>query len=112
MLLGSQRPRAPRIDSYVELRNIADGGSAFRADPRELRSWIYPSGRSPSLAVGFFHSHPAAPARPSSLDSRAAACGYWHGIIGQSGDLRLFVRERPGTPLRDLDVRSEPELAE
>ena len=58
--------------------------------------------------VGFWHSHPDHPARPSQFDSDRAWIDYAYLIVstvsGGSGDLNAFGLEREGENLRPIGL--------
>ncbi|MGA2283899.1 MAG: M67 family metallopeptidase [Candidatus Dormibacteria bacterium] len=61
--------------------------------------------------VGFWHSHPDHPARPSQLDSDRAWDDYAYlivnTVVGGSGDLNAFSLEAEGRGLREIALELE-----
>lgn len=72
---------------------LRDPGTRFRIDPGELAA-LARAARARALdVVGFFHSHPDGPARPSAEDVAEASAwpGTLHVILAPVGDeLRLY----------------------
>ena len=89
-------------------RYLLDPGDIVRAD-REARS------RGLDV-VGFWHSHPDHPARPSQFDTDHAYIDYVYVIVhsnaGGTGDLNAFTLEGEAAPFRqlslDVGAASEP----
>jgi proteasome lid subunit RPN8/RPN11 len=83
-LLGTVE--GPTVRAAVEVANGA---------PDPVRSYAISAGRVRELdrqaaetglaVVGFYHSHPAGPARPSAADLEAAWPGYIYLIVGEAG---------------------------
>jgi proteasome lid subunit RPN8/RPN11 len=59
--------------------------------------------------VGFWHSHPDHPARPSQLDSERSWADYAYLIVntvaGGSGDLNAFGRDDAGDGLQPIALQ-------
>jgi proteasome lid subunit RPN8/RPN11 len=70
----------------VENTNAARRRDRYELDPREvLRLDKLAESREQEM-VGFYHSHPDHPARPSATDATHAWPGYVYLIVGVSGD--------------------------
>lgn len=105
-LLGTPGPEK-RVLATRRAANVAESNRERRyvIDPRELLAVdkeIRGTGRE---ILGFYHSHPDHPARPSSFDE---AHGTWPGysyvilslVDGNPDDLRSWVLEKEGGPFR------------
>lgn len=91
VLLGDGR----RIDQIIPAPNVADNPQVrFEIDPRTLiTAHRSARGDGARAVIGYYHSHPAGPARPSPCDQEAAARdGAVWAIVGASGDV-LFWRD-------------------
>jgi proteasome lid subunit RPN8/RPN11 len=108
LLLGAQTSaRHWTVRTLVELLDPSPSNRRYRADPHAVRDRIYRRVGNLSAVVGMFHTHPDSPASPSALDSRAAAAGYLHAIVGAgepTRPIRVFHRTIPGDPLSELRV--------
>jgi proteasome lid subunit RPN8/RPN11 len=78
--------RDDRILDAIPVENIADGDSRFELDPKghiEARRRARAIGTE---VLGFYHSHPRAPAVPSERDrAEAAYDGSLHAIVSLAG---------------------------
>ena len=76
-LVGIQNANRCLIDRAVPARNAAVNAAAqrFVADPRDLLALekSLALSQSKERVIGFFHSHPDAPAQPSAFDLECAA---------------------------------------
>jgi proteasome lid subunit RPN8/RPN11 len=80
-LVGRIGTEGTRLTDVVALANRAtDGRQAYRLDPAELEPLL----RTRSV-VGFYHSHPDAPAVFSARDARDAWPAWWYVVIGGDG---------------------------
>ena len=91
-LVGTAGPE--KVVRVVRARNTRDDSprNRFEIDPGELVK-IDRVARAEGLSViGFYHSHPDAPARPSEYDREHAWPGYCYVIVsvqkGQPGEMR------------------------
>ena len=84
------------IESLGETRNMhPTPGTHFEIDPQALIDAHRAEREGGPMVVGYFHSHPTGPARPSATDqAMAAADGRIWAILGE-GQLRLW-RDAPG----------------
>jgi proteasome lid subunit RPN8/RPN11 len=106
--------RPGHVSSVVEVANVALEATRYRVDPREhiaLRRSLRTDPRGLTI-VGVYHSHPAAPAAPSSTDVAEAHYPDWAyvivGLAGRRAQLRAFdlargtvspiVLHRPAVP--------------
>jgi proteasome lid subunit RPN8/RPN11 len=77
VLLGSVHGARFHVDAVLRAVNVASGTDRFELDPGDIvRAEIEARRRGLEL-VGFWHSHPHAPAIPSADDERAA----WPGTL-------------------------------
>jgi proteasome lid subunit RPN8/RPN11 len=83
----------------------------YEGDPWQVYDWTE-SPRSPrDRVVGMFHTHPASAPTPSAFDSRAAAAGLVHAIVGcerSRSRVRVFRRAHPDAPFREVPLVREP----
>ncbi len=104
LLLG----RGPRVDSFVETANVAaDPRRHFEIDPVDLLAACRAEREEGGLdLIGYFHSHPAGPPRPSATDeAQAARDGKVWAIGTPQGTIGWFISGPEGfEPL-------EPQLA-
>ncbi len=83
VLLGRDQPRGRRVERVIGFENMQDGprGRRYRIDPEQLLG-AEREARSQGLEVlGFFHSHPDHPARPSAFDLENAWPYYSYLIV-------------------------------
>jgi proteasome lid subunit RPN8/RPN11 len=72
LLLGWRGAAGVRVVRAVPRTNAADPSRRdrrFRIDPSELGGWSWPLRDDRAALVGFYHSHPDAPAVPSVADT-------------------------------------------
>jgi len=112
-LLG---PTARHVSETLPLPNEEAGSSRtrFTVSPRDYLEVEESADSRGLLLLGFWHSHPDHPARPSAAD-RAFA---WPGLLtlviavedGQPGELTAWDVPGPNSPFRQLplDVSAEP----
>ena len=83
LLLG----RDGRIETAVSARNVADRpDTRFEIDPQALIDAHRRARRGGPQIVGYYHSHPRSPSRPSATDATMAAHdGRVWAIVGQDG---------------------------
>ncbi|TNE49422.1 MAG: M67 family peptidase [Sphingomonadales bacterium] len=84
------------IEMLVETRNMHPAPSTyFEIDPQALVDAHRAEREGGPMVVGYFHSHPTGPARPSATDqAMAAADGRVWAILG-NGQISLW-RDAPG----------------
>ena len=82
--------RQDEILQAVEARNLADDPNRYFLDPEDHIA-IRRRARAAGLSVvGFYHSHPHSPARPSATDRAEAAYPDYLYLIVATGEVRLF----------------------
>jgi desampylase len=82
--------RQGEILQAVEARNLADDPNRYFLDPEDHIA-IRRRARAAGLSVvGFYHSHPHSPARPSETDRAEAAYPDHLYLIVAMGAVRLF----------------------
>ena len=107
LLLG----RDMHIDSFVETVNVApDPRRLFEIDPVHLIAAHRAQREGGPELIGYYHSHPAGPPRPSATDTaQAASDGKVWAIGTPKGDIGWFIsgpsgfepetpRMTPGSP--------------
>ncbi len=77
---------------------VADRSRRYRIVPADLHATERTLARSGASVLGFYHSHPDRPARPSAYDERRAWTGYCYLIlaVGASGAGELAAFELDG----------------
>lgn len=82
ILLGTIDSSRLDVVAYVAVDNeAADAMHAFHIPSRVVRSIQQRAERADLDVVGFCHSHPHGPARPSAADLATALPGYLHIIV-------------------------------
>ena len=82
--------RTDEIIQAIEARNLADDPNRYLLDPADHIA-IRRTARASGLAVvGFYHSHPHSPARPSATDQAEATYPDHLYLIVGSDEVRLF----------------------
>ena len=83
----------------------------YDLDPADIRAADMSAGSRGLDVVGFWHSHPDHPARPSAFDSERSWVEYAYVIVntvsGGSGDLNAFSSPAEGEALRPVELRVE-----
>lgn len=103
VLLGVRRsPHNWTVTGFVEVPSLRPDRRRYEADPRAVRDWVDRPVVRGRRVVGMFHTHPEGPATPSPLDSRSAAAGLLHAIVGRGREIRAFWRGDPGRPLTEV----------
>jgi proteasome lid subunit RPN8/RPN11 len=96
VLLG----RANHIVEAVQARNLSEDPDRFLVDPADHIDACRQARQRGLEVVGFYHSHPHSPARPSARDlAEVSYPEHVHLIVGlQSGsaDIRLFKMSNEG----------------
>ncbi len=111
------RPGEPkRVDETRRAANVVESNRERRyvIDPREILRMDKELRGTPREILGFYHSHPNHPARPSLFDEAQAAWpGYSYLILSVVGrtpvDLRSWIPEKEGGPFRAerLEIESQ-----
>lgn len=100
----------PSVTRAIPLRNSDPwDGDGYRIGPDELRGLPLDSGDRGERLVGFYHSHPDRPSRPSELDLRLGVPGLWYVAVsvraGRAGARSAWLpNPLPGT---GVDTSSE-----
>lgn len=98
ILIGRDDPGVRRILTIEAVANAAYGpeqGTRFAIHPRDIMYAESSAAASGAAVIGFFHSHPDHPARPSEID-RANAWPFYSYVIvsvqrGEAVDLTSWV---------------------
>ncbi|MGE5346726.1 MAG: Mov34/MPN/PAD-1 family protein [Acidithiobacillales bacterium] len=108
-LLG-RREAAPFVSATVPLSNSEKGTPRvrFSVSPRDYMSVEREADRRGLELLGFWHSHPDHPARPSATD-RAFA---WEGLLtlivsvrqGEAGEVGAFQIAGPDAPFTEIEI--------
>ncbi len=115
ILIGVEEPGAQMTRRVVE--RIIPATNVFAADEQHHRFSIDPkdlmmaereAGKAGKLVLGFYHSHPDQPARPSDFD-RDHAWEYYSYVIvsireGKPVDLTAWILTAPGGGFRSQDI--------
>ena len=113
VLIGAYAGDAAVVEEATSGRNLWSErlGDRYDLDPADIQA-ADRTARSRGLdVVGFWHSHPDHPARPSQFDSDRAWVDYAYLIVntvaGGSGELNAFGLEREGEGLRPITLALE-----
>jgi proteasome lid subunit RPN8/RPN11 len=91
--VGQRQPEGHNVLSVHPIQNLSrDKRIAFEMDVEELLKVECHARHSGLELVGFWHSHPDGPARPSPRDVSFAWNGYSHTIIGVSARGAIEVK--------------------
>jgi proteasome lid subunit RPN8/RPN11 len=113
VLIGAYEGDAVAVQEATSARNLWTQRLADRydMDPADIQA---ADGRARARGldvVGFWHSHPEHPARPSQFDSDRSWADYAYLIVntgaGGSGDLNAFGRGDEGNGLQPIALRVE-----
>ncbi len=101
----------------VELSNAAVGEARrnrYEIPPRELLEWERRATREHLSIIGFFHSHPDHPPKPSQTDAALAWPAYVYVIVGVVGGtssndplvtgMAAWTFDEPSTSFRELTI--------
>ena len=95
-LVGRAEGETVTVTRTVPAANLRDDSprNRFEIDPGDLVKTDRAARADGLGVVGFYHSHPDAPARPSEFDREHAWAGYCYAIVsvqsGQPGELRSW----------------------
>jgi len=95
-LIGEEKDGVRWVDSVVAAlnQNSTSPHNRFLITPEALRIMEQKLDGMPSQLIGFFHSHPDSPARPSTFDLDHAWPWYSYVIVSassaQTGDLKCW----------------------
>jgi proteasome lid subunit RPN8/RPN11 len=113
VLIGAYQGDAVTVQEATSAANLWTERLADRydMDPGDIQA-ADRSARARGLdVVGFWHSHPDHPARPSRFDSDRSWIDYAYLIVntvaGGSGDINAFARDREGEDLGPIELRLE-----
>ena len=113
VLIGRYEGDAVLVQEATSARNLWTERLADRydMDPADIQA-ADRSARARGLdTVGFWHSHPDHPARPSQLDSDRSWADYAYLIVstvaGGSGDLNAFGRDDEAAGLQPIALQLE-----
>ena len=115
ILLGIEEPGAQMtrrvVDRIIPVTNAFDEAEQyhrFSIDPKSLMQAEREAGRTGKLVLGFYHSHPDEPARPSEYDRTHAWEFYSYVIVsikeGKPADLTAWMLTAPGGGFRSQDI--------
>lgn len=82
-LIGKQSPEGAVVEKTQRAGNTRDDSprNRFEIDPADLFRADRAARAEGLGVVGFYHSHPDAPARPSNFDRERAWPGYCYAIV-------------------------------
>ncbi len=107
-------PSAPRtLVASEPAENAFEGGRStrFLLRPQELRAADRRAEAGGRAVVGFYHSHPDRPARPSRLDQENAWPGYSYLVIhvdaAQATELRAFELDPDSLEFRPVRLLAD-----
>ena len=113
VLIGSHEGDAVLVQEATSARNLWTERltDRFDMDPADIQAADH-SARVRGLdTVGFWHSHPDHPARPSQFDSDRSWADYAYLIVNTgadgSGDLNAFVRDDQAAGLQPIALELE-----
>jgi proteasome lid subunit RPN8/RPN11 len=113
VLIGAYEGDAVLVQEATSARNlwVERLFDRYDMDPADIQA-ADRSARARGLdAVGFWHSHPDHPARPSQFDSDRSWANYAYLIVttlaGGSGDLNAFGRDDSGDGLEPIALALE-----
>lgn len=104
LLVGEPRPAGARVREVVRAANLhPEPRRRYDVDPRALLAGHRRARELGREVVGYYHSHPDSPARPSWHDTAAALPGASYLIVrvdaGEPGEVRSFRAARAGAGL-------------
>jgi len=108
MLSGSRSDDVATVERVDRVANVADASRVtYTLDPEEQLSVMDDVEAAGDEVVGFYHSHPAGPPRPSETDAAQAAWpGYTYVIVSLDGAEPFVGAWRwDGTEFQREDVR-------
>ncbi|SEO65814.1 Proteasome lid subunit RPN8/RPN11, contains Jab1/MPN metalloenzyme (JAMM) motif [Halogranum amylolyticum] len=106
---GSDTDAVDRVTEIRRVTNVADDRRvAYELDPEETIATVEALEDAGLDVVGFYHSHPETPARPSATDeAQATWTGYVYCILSPAEDAVRAWRWT-GETFDPLDVVEEP----
>ena len=106
-LIGEEKDSLRQIDSVVPAlnQNSTSPHNRFLITPEALKTMEQKLDGIRSLLLGFFHSHPDSPARPSTFDLDHAWPWYSYIIVSasqtQTGDLKSWRLQDDGSRFQE-----------
>ena len=87
VLAGTYDPEKSRVETVHETENVAETPrTRYRIDPEEQFEILERIEDEDREVVGFYHSHPSGPPRPSTTDAdQATWTGYSYVIVALDG---------------------------
>ncbi|MGD1053223.1 MAG: M67 family metallopeptidase [Candidatus Dormibacteria bacterium] len=116
VLVGNYQGEAVVVEEATSARNLWSDRLADRydMDPADIQAADRAARARGMDVVGFWHSHPDHPARPSQFDSDRSwpDCAYLivNTVDGGSGDLNAFGREDEAAGLQSIALQLEVAL--
>ena len=96
-----------RVRSVAEMSNVsADPQRAYRLSPEELLAVDRRARERDEEIVGYYHSHPASEATPSSRDRAEAWPKSVYLIVGPSGEVTAWRLGAGGDRFERLSIES------
>jgi proteasome lid subunit RPN8/RPN11 len=108
VLAGSHAPEESRVERAYRTRNVADSPRVtYEIDPEALFETIEEIEATGREVVGFYHSHPDGPPRPSPTDETQATWeGYSYVIVEPGPDPRLGSWRWTGETFEEETIRT------
>ncbi len=116
-LVGRADGEKISVTRTVPAANLRDDSprNRFEIDPGDLVKTDRAARAEGLGVVGFYHSHPDAPARPSEFDREHAWPGYCYVIVsvsaGQPKEMRNWLLAEDHTHFEEDEVRTLEEIA-
>jgi proteasome lid subunit RPN8/RPN11 len=92
-LFGSEADDARRVEAAMPIDNLSqeDRRRRFSISPRDYIRAEHEAERLGLLLLGFYHSHPDHPAKPSQTDREFAIAGFSYPILSVAHDRVLAI---------------------
>lgn len=110
-LLGEANGGAVRVDALRPATNARDDSprNRYRIEPEEFLAVVREAESAGQDVVGFYHSHPDAPAKPSAHDREHAWPAYAYLIVSVRGrepvECRAWVLAGERGEFEERDIR-------
>lgn len=104
ILLGSRTAAAVAVDHALEAPNLDTDPKRYTIDPAAILKADHFAAANGLEIVGFYHSHPDHPARPSRTDTALAWDTYVYLIVSIARDAVLEARPFRFTPAGPEEV--------
>ena len=114
VLIGSYRGDGVAVEEVTSGRNLWTERlrDRYDLDPADIQSADRSARQRGLDVVGFWHSHPDHPARPSQFDSDRAWVDYAYLIVNSgsngTGDLNAFAKDAQAQALQPIALAQEP----